>query len=273
MSLRTFAAVVVTAIAALGALPSAAGSVTIPRIPKLPKVPKIDSYPVTIDAAGYVDFNWTWDDQQACIPGYAKTVSEELSFELGKPRRAVVNIIGGAVTMPFAIGGEAKHKASVGGFQTTNYCPPTRPEPEPPEPDCRTLKGKLGVLLTPQVEDQGDVDLAPLGRGVMVSFIRKGGASQTQSCLENRPTLRAANEKQGANVGTLPLPGGELMVPLGANAPRFLSLKPGQRLSRTITIGGGCDTIKVQTAIASRLSESIKRCTIAGKIVVVIKRK
>jgi hypothetical protein len=272
MPFRPLAAVVVAAIAALGALPTAAGSAQLPKIPQLPKVPKVISYPVTIDAAGYVDFNWTWDDQQVCIPGYSKTVSEELSFELGKPQRSVVNVIGGGVTMPFAIGGEAKHKATAGGFHTTNYCPPTRPEPEPPEPSCQTLKGKLGVVLTPQVEDQGDVNLAPLGRGVMVSFIRKGGASQTPSCLENRPVLRAANEKQGVNVGTLPQPGGELMVPLGANATRFWGLKPGQRLSRTITIGGGCDTVNVKTAIASRLSENIKRCTIGGKIVVVIKR-
>jgi hypothetical protein len=235
-------------------------------------VPKFTSYPVTIDAAGYVDFNWTWDDQQVCIPGYSKTVSEELSFELGKPQRSVANVIGGAVSMPFAIGGEAKHKAAVGGFHTTNYCPPTPAQPEPPEPSCKTLKGKLGVLLTPQVEDQGNDDLAPLGRGVMVSFIRRSGGTQTPSCMENRPVLQAANHKQGVNVGTLPHPGGELMVPLGASGARFWSLKPGQRLARTITIGGGCDSVTAQTAIASRLSEHIKRCTIRGKIVVVIKR-
>jgi hypothetical protein len=271
MPSRSFAAVVVAAIAALAALPAAAGSAQLPKIPQLPKVPKITSYPVTVDAAGYVDFNWTWDDQQVCIPGYSKTVSEELSFELGKPRRSVANVIGGNVSMPFAIGGEATHKATVGGFHTTNYCPPTPAQPEPPEPSCKTLKGKLGVLVTSQIEE-GDNDLAPLGRGVMVSFIRKGGGVQTPSCMEDRPVLRAANEEQGMNVGTLPQPGGELMVPLGATGNRFWSLKPGQRLSRTITIGGGCDSVTTQTAIASRLSEHIKRCTVSGKIVVVIKR-
>lgn len=268
MPIRSFAAVVVTAIAAVAAWPAAGGSA---QIPQLPKVPKATAYPVSIDVAGYVDFNWTWDSRQTCIPGYAKTVSEELSFELGKPRRSIVNVVGGAVSMPFAIGGEAKLKATVGGFQTTNYCPPTAPNPEPPEPSCKTLKGKLAVVLLPQAEAHEDGDLAPLGRGVMMAVVRRGGGSQTPSCLENRPTLHPVKEDQGVQIETLPLPGGGLTVPI-TNATKFWGLKPGGRLSRTITIAGGCDAVTTQTAQASRLSSNIKRCTIKGKIVVVIKR-
>ncbi len=267
MPTRSFAAVIVTAIAAFAALPVAGGGAQIPHLPKLPKA---TAYPVTIDVAGYVDFNWTWDSQQKCIPGYAKTVSEELSFELGKPRRSVLNVVGGAVSMPFAIGGEAKSKATVDGFQTTNYCPPTAPNPEPPKPNCKTLKGKLAVVLLPQAEAHGEGDLTPLGRGAMLSVIRKGGGSQTHSCLENRPTLHPVDEDQSVQIETLPLPGGGLTVPL-ANATKFWGLKPGGRLSRTITIAGGCDAVTTQTAQAS-LSTNIKRCTIKGKIVVVIKR-
>ncbi len=69
---------------------------------------------------------------------------------------------------------------------------------------------------------------------------------------------------------TLPLPSGGLTVPV-ANATKFWSLKPGGRLSRTITIGGGCETITAQSAQASVLPENIKRCTISGKVVVMIK--
>jgi hypothetical protein len=268
MHIRSFAAVAATTIAALAAWPAAGGGA---QIPQLPKVPKFTSYPITIDAAGYVDFNWTWDSQETCIPGYAKTVSEELSFELGKPRRTVVNAVGGAVTMPFALGGEATTKATVAGFHTTNYCPPTAPSPEPPEPECKTLKGKLGVALLPQLEVHEDGDLAPLGRGVVLAVVRRGGGSQSSSCLENRPTLRPVDEDEGVQVETLPLPGGGLTVPL-TNATKFWGLKPGGRLSRTITIGGGCDRVTAQTAQASGLSEHVKRCTISGKIVVVIKR-
>lgn len=265
---RFFAVVALVAIVAVAAWPAAGGGA---GIPNLPKVPKVTAYPVTIDVAGYVDFNWTWDSQEQCFPGYSKTVSEELSFELGKPRRSVVNVIGGAVSMPFAIGGFAKHKATVDGYRTTNYCPPTSPEPEPPAPDCRTLSGKLAVALTPQSEGPGDDDLAPLGRGVMISIIRRNGSPQTQSCLADRPTPRAVKEDEGVLIETAPQPHGLLIVPLGTNSGRFTSLKPGARLFRTITIAGGCQTATA-TAKASVLSEHIKRCTIGGKIVVVIKR-
>jgi hypothetical protein len=245
--------------------PATSGGV---KIPDLPKVPKVTSYPVTIDTAGYVDFEWTWDNQQTCIPGYAKTVSEELSFELGRPRRSVVNVVGGAVSMPFAIGGEAKLKAKAGGFKTTNFCPPTAPEPEPSEPDCRTLNGRLGATLSPEATDESDATLVPLGHGVLFTLIRKGGGSEPQSCIENRPTVHSVQDKKGANIETTSQLG-PLSVPLGASSTKFWSLKPGGRISRTIKIGGGCDTA---TAQASRLSSSIKRCTIGGRIVVVIKR-
>lgn len=238
------------------------------KLPHLPKVPKVTSYPVTIDVAGYLDFDWTWDDQATCIPGYAKTVSEELSFEFGKPRHTVVNVIGGAVTMPFAIGGEAKLKAKAGGFNTTNYCPPTAPKPEPSEPDCRTLKGRLGATLTAEAGDEADGGLVPLGHGVLITLIRKGGGMEPQSCFEDRPTVHSVDDEKGANIETTSLLG-PLSVPLGANSTKFWSLKPGGRISRSIKIGGGCDTA---TAQASGLSEHIKRCTIGGRIVVVIKR-
>lgn len=126
MRIKRLGRVVVVGLALVvmaAAWPAPGGGAKIPQVPKvpnLPKVPKVTAYPVTIDVAGFVEFEWTWDDRQECIPGYAKTVSEEFVFELGKPRRTSVNVVGGAVTMPFAIGGEAKLKAKAGGFQTSN---------------------------------------------------------------------------------------------------------------------------------------------------------
>jgi hypothetical protein len=93
--------------------------------------------------------------------------------------------------MPFAIGGEAKLKAKAGGFQTTNYCPPTAPNPEPSEPDCRTLQGKLGATLSPEAPDEGDEALVPLGAGVLITLIRKGGGSEPLSAA-TRPRRRPA---------------------------------------------------------------------------------
>jgi hypothetical protein len=105
----------------------------------------------------------------------------------------------------------------------------------------------------------------------MLSVVRKGGGSQPLSCLENRPTLTPVDEDRSVQIETLPRPGGGLTLPL-TNGTQFWSLKPGGRLSRTITIAGGCEAVTTQTAQASTLSSNIKRCTIKGKVVVVIKR-
>ncbi len=239
------------------------------KIPKLPKTPKITSYPVTVDVAGYVDFEWTFDNRSDCYPGYAKSVTEELSFEFGRPVRTSVNVFDGAVTMPYATGGEAKVKVKAGGFQTTNYCPPTAPNPEPPDPDCRTLTGKLGATLLPEPTEGGDDALVPLGHGVNLTLIRKGGGLASQSCLKDRPRLRSPLEDKGVSIETT-APLGPLTVPLGSSSAKFTSLKRNDRISRTIKIGGGCASPTVATS--SRLSEYITRCTIAGRIVVVIKR-
>jgi hypothetical protein len=263
-SARLISAVALSTVVVVVALPASSAGVTIPH---LPKAPKFTSYPVTIDVAGYVDFKWTWDNRQHCVPGYAKTVNEELSFELGKPRRARVNIVEDAVAMNYATGGQAKVKATLGGFQTTNYCPPTPLAPEPPAPNCRTLRGKLGVLLTPQPKE-GDSEHAALRRGVLITIQRKGKSAQTPACLSDRPKLEAVDEDQGVHVDTGPHPYGAIGVPV-ANAIDFWKLKRGRRISRTIKIGGGCDTI---TAHTSSLPSEITSCTIRGKLVVVIKR-
>jgi hypothetical protein len=261
------AALLLVAVAVWPAAGGGAKVPNIPNIPGVPKVPKFTSYPVTIDAAGFVDFEWTWDDRQACIPSYAKTVSEELSFEFGRPVRTSVHVVGGAVSMPFAIGGEAKLKAKASGFQENNYCPPTAPEPAEEAPDCRTLTGKLGATLSPEADDASGGGLVPLGQGVMINFIRKGGGMEPTSCTKNRPRLDAVQKKKGVNVETTASLG-PLTVPLTTDA-KFWSLKPGGRISRTIRIGGGCEGV---TATASRLSPYVTRCTISGRVVVVIKR-
>ena len=262
-----FGFVATLALVAVAAWPAAGGGAKIPKIPHLPKVPKFTAYPVTVDAAGFVDFEWTWDDRQDCIPSYAKTVTEELSFEFGKPVRTEVNIVGGAVTMPFATGGKAKLKAKASGFHEKNYCPPTPLEPPEEAPECETLTGKLGATLTPEVDEASEGGLVPLGQGVLISFIRKGGGMEPPSCMKNRPNLNPVQKKKGVIVETT-APLGPLTVPLTTDT-KFWSLKPGGRISRTIKIGGGCDNA---TAKASRLSSYITRCTISGHVVVVIKR-
>ena len=233
------------------------------------KIPKVTTYPVSIDVAGYIDFDWTFDSRRPCIPGYAVTINEELSLELGKPRHSVVNVFGGDVTMPFAIGGQMKLKTIAKGFQTSNYCDPTPPAPEPKEPECRTLTGKLGVVLSPQKLSKAEEETAPLRRDVLISFARRSGSSQSASCLAGRPTPEAINESKGVYIDTTPRAYSYTALPLRASALDFAHLKPGKKIAEKIAISGGCDRI---TASASALSENIKRCTVKGRVVVVIKR-
>jgi hypothetical protein len=262
------------ALVALGALPAAGGGARVPNIPDipgLPKAPKITTYPVTIDTAGFLEFKWTWDSRRDCYPGYSKTVEEDLSFELGKPQRRTLTVVNGDVILPYAVGGTAKHKATLGGYHRSNFCLPTPPQDEPPAPTCVTGSGKLGVTLIQESSIADDDETAPLGKGMMVTVVRQGGASQENSCLEDRPKLRALTENRGTHLETLARPGGGLTVPIGAGSPRFEALKKGQSIRRSIKIEGGCQTART-TAAASGLSEHIKYCTLRGRVVVTIKR-
>jgi hypothetical protein len=274
VKLRFLTAATLGALVVLGALPAAGGGAripNIPNIPQIPKVPKTTSYMASIDAAGYVEFKWTWDNRYDCVPGYAKTVEEDLSFELGKPQRRPLTVVNGSVIMPFAIGGEAKHKATLSGYQRSNYCPPTPPQDPPPAPTCRTAAGKLGITLLPEESTRDDDELTPLGRGIMATFVRRGGGSQDPSCLENRPTLTALADERGTQIETLVQPSGGLTVPIGAGSPKFESLKRGQSIRRSVKIHGGCDAVAT-TATPSSLSTTIKYCAVKGRIVVTIKR-
>ncbi len=220
------------------------------------------SYPVTVNVTGHVEYDWTWDSLRDCAPGYAKTVNEELSLNLGKPRRSVVSVIHDDVTMPAAIGGQAKLEADVSGFQTSNYCPPTARFPEPPQPTCKTVKGKLGVVLSPT--------LRPQTRKVMIHFSRRNKKHQALSCFQDRPVPEAVRSSEGVYVDTMPQPYGEFQVPLKVHAAYFFFMKPGERLKEKIKIHGRCDRV---TAHASALPDEIKRCTLGGRIVVTIKRR
>ena len=106
----------------------------------------------------------------------------------------------------------------------------------------------------------------------MLTMIRKGGGSEPASCLEFRPTIHPtpAEEDRGVVVDTTAALG-LVSLPLGASSATFVGLKPGERIARTIKIGGGCDSAKVTTT-RGRLGTDIKRCTIGGHVVAVIKR-
>lgn len=244
----------------LAAAPAAASAA------KLPRMPKATAYPASIDVAGYVDFSWNYDDTKACAPGEDMAIDEELSFELSRPRRVVLQVIGGAVMTSFARGGTAKLKSGSRGYRTTNYCPPTRPAKLPDPPACGTLAGRARVHLSP--EPQESDDLVPLARGVMLNIGRLGGGRQDMTCMRHRPTLQPP---YGTILDTLPFTEETISLPLGQLSMKLAKLRVGQRISRVVTLGPGCDPARVRAG-AARLDSNIRRCTLQGRVVVTVRR-
>ena len=226
-----FGFVAALVLVAVAAWPAAGGAF---KIPKLPKTPKFTSYPITVDAAGYVDFEWTWDDRQAMHPRATRRRSARNSPSSsaspcatgGQHRSAAPS------TMPFAIGGEAKVKAKARRLprrRTTARRP--RSTPEPPAPECKTLAGKLAVVVTPQGRQRRRRRPGPArARGVLISFIRKGGGiadavvpgGTARACTRSRKRQGVIRRHHASAHRAL------LTVPL-TNDTKFWSLKPGER--------------------------------------------
>jgi len=253
-------------VAAALTLPAGGAAV---KIPKGVKAAKVTQYPVTIDAVGYLDYVWTWDTTSPCTPGYAKTIDESLTFELGRPRPAKVSVVNGKVMLFPVTGGDATVQTELSNWRTTNYCPPADPLPEPPEPLCtKKLKSKVGIGITPVKEEAGEDDLTPLVRQTQVSVFRSKAKPQKAPCHENRPGIEAESE---ATKGWHADPHAGISAPLGATDWQFIKLKVGETLRRTVQISGGCGKASFRAG-ASAISPSIRSCVVKGKVVVMIKR-
>lgn len=258
--------VALIAFAATLALPATGGAV---KIPKGIKTAKVAQYPATIDAVGYLDYRWTYDSTSACTPGSAKTVDESLTFELGSPKAAKVSIVNGKVILFPVTGGDATVQTELSSWRTTNYCPPTDPMPEPPEPVCKKkLKGEVGIGISPVKEDLGDDDPAPLARQTQLMVFRTKATPQTASCAEHRPKIEAESE---STKGWSADPMVGVIAPLAATDWQFLKLKVGQTLRRTVQVSGGCGRASF-SASASAISPDIRSCVLKGKVVVTVKR-
>ena len=256
-----------TALAALPlALPATTGAV---KLPKGFKTPKVTQYPVTIDAVGYLEHRWTWDTTAPCQPGYAKTIEETLTFEMGSPRAAKLTVVNGKAILFPVTGGEAAVQTELSGWRTTNFCPPDKPVTPPTEPVCKKkLRSKTMIALSPTLEDFGN-ELESLAHGTTVTVVRAKPTPQNVGCLENRPEI--ATERSKVNAwATDPYVG--VSGPLGATDLQFRKLRVGQTLKRTVPISGGCGKVSFGGAGASAISPNIRSCTIRGKVVVMVKR-
>lgn len=256
------------AVLSVALLPPAAGAAV--KLPKGVKTAKVTQFPVTVDAVGYLDYKWTFDTTKSCTPGYAKTIDESLTFELGRPQAAKVGIVNGRVVMYPVMAGEATVTTELSGWQTSNYCPPNTPAAEPPEPTCKKkLRSKLGVGIGPVKEERGVDDPTPLATPTQVMIFRTKATPQTPSCSDQRPKIETQGE---STKGWHADPYAGILAPLGATDWQFHGLKVGETMRRTVTIGGGCGKASFGGAGASRVSSSIRSCVVKGKAVVIIKR-
>ncbi|MBS1886634.1 MAG: hypothetical protein JSU06_05525 [Actinobacteria bacterium] len=256
MRSRTLVLLVLTTLAAAATLASSATA--------LPKAPKVTQYPVTLDVVGYLDYTWTYDNREKCSLGYAKTVEEHLGFELGRPRPTKVSIVNGEV-MLFPVFGSGTVETRLSGWQTTNYCPPGTPAPEPPEPTCtKKLRSAISVGLAPVQEPAGPEDPTPLVHDVQIAVLRHPPKPQTPSCHKDRPSI--ASEIWQAD------PYAGIIAPLGANDVQFLKLGIGKRLKRTVEIGGGCGGATLRAHASAAIPVHITSCVLTGKVVVTIVR-
>lgn len=266
MRKRLLPALVLTALAAAAlAVPAATGAV---KVPNWVKAAKVTQYPVTIDAVGYLDHTWTWDSTSGCLPGYAKTIEEDLTFELGRPQAAMVSVVNGKVVLSQVTAGDATVQTTLSGWQTTNYCPPTEPLPEPPEPECtKRMKSKAAISVLPAKEERSDDDPTPLVHQTRVMVLRSKATPQTVSCLQQRPKIEAESE---ASEGWLADPYVGIVAPLRATDVQFRKLKVGETMRRTVTISGGCR--KASFDASASVAPQIRSCVVRGKVVLMVKR-
>lgn len=269
MRTRLLVSLVLSALAATAlALPVATGAITIPKGVKTAKVTK---YPVTVDTVGYLDYTWTYDSTEPCVPGFAKTIEESLTFEYGRPQVGGVQVTNGKVVLFPVAGGESNMQTELSGWQTTNNCPPYAPAYEPPEPVCKkNLRSKIQLGVMSVKEERGADDPAPLAHPTQVLIYRTKPALQNRDCSEKRPAIEAEGER---TKGWMADPRIGIIAPLGLSDVDFWRLGVGKKLKRTITISGGCGKASFKAgAGASAIPPGIRSCVVKGKVVVMIKR-
>jgi hypothetical protein len=88
------------------------------------------------------------------------------------------------------------------------------------------------------------------------------------TCMWHRPSIRPS---YGTVLDTLPFTGQMISLPLGQLSMKLAKLRVGQRISRVVTIGPGCDPARVRAG-AARLDSNIRHCTLQGRAVVMVRR-
>ncbi len=247
------------------AAPTATG---LPKVPKIPKGALPVNYPVTIETAGYINYTWTYDSRSKCTPGYAKTVTEKLTFTSNGPKQGRMAVVYGRAFSNAFRTGSLDLSVKLSDWQETNYC-----EGKPAKikkATCRDLPGgEIIFAVVPESEDdeEGSEALTPLVRNTNFVVTRTKMRPQDPSCRSNRPDVDAEHESEKDWYLD---PTGGISVPLGANSNFFRDkVAVGETVRRHINIGGDCEKA---TATVSALPSGITGCNVDGHVDVVIRR-
>jgi hypothetical protein len=262
MSPRSRLPIAVSLLCALTALLSLVG---VGSAGALPKKFSVVQRNVAIKASGTLTYRWTFDNRSKCVPGYSKTIEEELRFDF-PTRRTQLAITFGHLAMPPMIGGSGSLDVRVGGWQTTNYCPPDSLAPEPEQPNCKSGSSPVVVGISNTIKDVpiDDDDPVPLGRESQIVIARTKGLSQNLRCGENRPSIPF--EFKDA-LGWYADPAAGVVVGMNAPTSAYAKLTNGKTLRRQINISGGCGGA---SAHASAIPSHITSCTLDGVIFVTV---
>jgi hypothetical protein len=235
-------------------------------IPKPPKKLSFVERKVAVSAAGNLTYRWTWDNRSKCSVGYAKTVEEELRFKL-PTRKTKLMVTAGRMAMPALFGGTSELDVRLGGWQTTNYCPPQEKDPEPDPPTCKSGSSPVFLLLTSTVADVplGEDDLAPLSRETQLGLGRTKGLAQDPECARNRPDIPFEFEEE---LGWSADPRTGMAVGMNAPTSAYAGLTKGKTLRRQIHISGGCGGAAARASVTSKVPDNVTSCTLNGVVTV-----
>lgn len=250
----------------LAALVAVSGAASAGARPKLPKKFSVVERKVAVSAAGNLTYRWTWDSRSKCSVGYSKTIEEELRFTVPTKRTKMV-VTAGRMAIPAILGGTSELDVRLGGFHTTNYCPPQEKAPEPKEPTCKSSSSPVVMLLTSTVADKplGEDDLAPLGRETQFGLGKTKGFAQNEDCARNRPQIPFEYEEE---LGWSADPWTGMAVGMNATTDAYMNLTKGKTLRRQIHITGGCGGASARASAVSKLPANITSCTLNGVVTV-----
>jgi hypothetical protein len=232
-------------------------------------------YAARIDVAGFLTIRAFEDTTRECEPGRDVALEYTTDFELGAPQKTKIKVAYGmAFSIPVQKRGGAVHEGKVVNYTETNTCPPKLPV-SPGKPECSTLRGTLGVALSPTPFTRAEEDLTPLVRDMSITVDRRDGGNQQGECMLS--SARNLKAKVGnAEIGPLWTAPAGLVVPLGVTSEAFRRLPKGKAIRRLIRLNGACNGVVVSTGQAEGRAapRAIPRrdCTVTGKIFVSVRR-